>query len=61
MKRSLLEDIPGLGFQRQKQLLAHFRSVDYIRIATPEQLAEAPGIGPHLAKQIYEYFHPESS
>ncbi|WP_071516220.1 excinuclease ABC subunit UvrC [Geitlerinema sp. PCC 9228] len=61
MKRSLLEDIPGLGFQRQKQLLAHFRSVDYIRIATPEQLAEAPGIGPHLAKQIYDYFHPDAS
>lgn len=58
MRRSRLDEIPGLGFHRQKQLLAHFRSIDYIRIATPEQLAEVAGIGPHLAQQIYDYFHP---
>lgn len=58
MRRSRLDEIPGLGLQRQKDLLAHFRSIDYISIATAEQLAEAPGIGPRLAQQIYEYFHP---
>ncbi|MBW4495777.1 MAG: excinuclease ABC subunit UvrC [Oscillatoria princeps RMCB-10] len=58
MRRSRLDEIPGLGFHRQKQLLAHFRSIDYIRIATPEQLAEVAGIGPRLAQQIYDYFHP---
>ncbi|MFM6355804.1 MAG: helix-hairpin-helix domain-containing protein, partial [Planktothrix sp.] len=44
----------------QKLLLAHFRSLDYIRIATPEQLAEVSGIGSKLAQQIYNYFHPSS-
>ncbi|MDB9513688.1 excinuclease ABC subunit UvrC [Kamptonema animale CS-326] len=58
MKRSRLDEIPGLGHHRQKQLLAHFRSVDYIRLATLEQLAEVPGIGPRLAQEIYDYFHP---
>lgn len=58
LKRSRLDEIPGLGYHRQKQLLAHFRSVDYIRQATPEQLAQAPGIGSHLAQEIYNYFHP---
>ena len=58
MRRSRLDEIPGLGFTRQKELLAHFRSIDYISIATPEQLAEVPGIGPQLARQIYNYFHP---
>lgn len=58
MRRSRLEEIPGLGHQRQKQLLAYFRSIDYISIATPEQLAEVPGIGPILAQEIYQYFHP---
>ena len=58
LKRSRLDEIPGLGFHRQKQLLAHFRSIDYIREATKEQLADAPGIGPQLAGQIYDYFHP---
>jgi excinuclease ABC subunit C len=58
MRRSRLEEIPGLGHKRQKELLAHFRSIDYIRLATPEQIAEVPGIGPQLAQQIYDYFHP---
>jgi len=58
MKRSRLDEISGLGHHRQKQLLAHFRSIDYLRLATPQQLTEVPGIGPRLAQQIYDYFHP---
>ncbi|PIG93037.1 excinuclease ABC subunit UvrC [Gloeocapsopsis sp. IPPAS B-1203] len=58
LRRSRLDEIPGLGYHRQKLLLAHFRSIDYIRQANPEQLANAPGIGSHLAQEIYDYFHP---
>ncbi|QKQ76736.1 excinuclease ABC subunit UvrC [Nostoc sp. TCL240-02] len=58
LKRSRLDEIPGLGHHRQKQLLGHFRSVDYIRQATTPQLAQVPGIGPRLAQEIYDYFHP---
>jgi excinuclease ABC subunit C len=56
-RRSYLDQIPGLGFTRQKQLLAHFHSVDYIREASLEQLAAVNGIGPQLAKDIYNYVH----
>ncbi|MDB9307654.1 excinuclease ABC subunit UvrC [Aphanizomenon sp. CS-733/32] len=58
LKRSHLDEIPGLGQNRQKLLLAHFRSLDYIREATTTQLAEVPGIGSRLAQDIYDYFHP---
>lgn len=58
MRRSRLEEIPGLGYHRQKQLLAHFHSIDYIRQASIEQLAAVDGIGPRLAGEIYNYFHP---
>ncbi|MEA5579586.1 excinuclease ABC subunit UvrC [Anabaena sp. UHCC 0451] len=58
LKRSRLDEVPGLGQHRQKLLLAHFRSVDYIRQATPQQLTEVPGIGSRLAQEIYDYFHP---
>jgi excinuclease ABC subunit C len=58
MRRSSLDEIPGLGHHRQKLLLAEFRSIDYIREASPEQLATVPGIGMAIAKQIYQYFHP---
>jgi excinuclease ABC subunit C len=57
MQRSRLDEIPGLGFQRQQTLLSHFRSLEYIRQASLEQLQEVPGIGKSLAKQIYDYFH----
>ncbi len=56
--RSRLDDIPGLGSHRQKQLLSHFHSIDYIRAASIEELAKAPGIGNHTAGEIYTYFHP---
>ena len=58
-RRSRLEEIPGLGFQRQKQLLAHFHSIDYIREASPQQLTEVSGIGKSLAQEIYNFFHPQ--
>ena len=58
-RRSRLEEIPGLGFQRQKQLLAHFPSIDYIREASPQQLTEVSGIGKSLAQEIYNFFHPQ--
>ncbi len=60
MRRSHLDAVPGLGHRRQKDLLAHFRSIDYIREATTKQLCEVDGIGPKLAQQIYEYFHPSN-
>ena len=60
MRRSRLDDIPGLGHHRQKLLLAHFRSIDYLREANPQQIAEVSGIGPRIAQQIYDYFHPDS-
>ena len=58
MKRSRLSDIPGLGPKRVKELLAHFRSIDAIQLASAEAIAKAPGVGPALARQIWDYFHP---
>ncbi len=57
-RRSRLDEIPGLGFKRQKELLAHFHSVDYIREASLKQLQQVSGIGEQLAQEIYNYFHP---
>ncbi|AFZ47766.1 Excinuclease ABC subunit C [Cyanobacterium stanieri PCC 7202] len=57
-RRSQLDQIPGLGFERQKRLLAHFHSVDYIREASVKQIQAVDGIGVSLAENIYDYFHP---
>ena len=58
MTRSRLSEIPGLGPKRIRELLAHFRSIDAIQLASVETLAAAPGMGPALARQVWEYFHP---
>lgn len=50
--RSVLDEIPGLGPVRVKQLLRHFGSVARLRAALPEEIAEVPGIGPSLAAAI---------
>jgi excinuclease ABC subunit C len=61
MQRSHLDQITGLGHHRQKILLEKFHSVDYIRQATVEQIAETDGIGKKLAQHIYNHFHPVSN
>jgi excinuclease ABC subunit C len=42
-----------------RELLAHFRSIDAIQLASVEQIAAAPGMGPALARAVWEYFHPQ--
>jgi hypothetical protein len=61
MKPPRLSDIPGLGPKRVKELLAHFRSIDAIQLASQQTLAAAPGVGAVLATQIWEYFHPQEA
>lgn len=52
---SVLNEIPGLGPSRIKALLKHFGSVAKLSAATPEQIAELPGIGPKLAATIHQH------
>ena len=47
-----LENVPGLGAVRRQALLAHFGSVRAIAAASPDQLAEVPGIGEKRAAEI---------
>lgn len=57
MKRSILDDIPGLGPKRRKQLVSSFGSVAKVKEASVEELAELPGFGPSLAQKIYDTLH----
>ena len=51
--QSVLAEVPGLGEARIKALLRHFGSVTALRKATPDEIAELPGVGPKLASAIH--------
>ena len=57
MKRSQLNEIPGVGSSRIRDLLDHFKSIDAIRLANVNELLEVRGLGEKKAKAIFNYFH----
>ena len=52
IRESILEDVPGLGPSRRAALLEQFGSLDRLRAATADEIAEVKGIGPRLAAEI---------
>ncbi|SHM27301.1 Excinuclease ABC subunit C [Anaerosporobacter mobilis DSM 15930] len=54
---SILDDIPGIGPKRRKELMKNFLSLDAIKEATIEQLSIVPTMNEMAAKQVYEFFH----
>ncbi|MCL1899777.1 MAG: excinuclease ABC subunit UvrC [Promicromonosporaceae bacterium] len=58
MTASALDDIPGLGPIRSKELLRHFGSLKRLKLAGVDEIAAARGIGPALARTVYGALHP---
>ena len=54
---SILDDIPGIGDTRRKALLRKFKSVENIRDASEEELAQTESMNTGSARQVYEFFH----
>lgn len=54
-KKSRLDEIPGIGPQKKKALLAKFGSVKKIREASIEELCMVKGINTRLAQEIKEF------
>jgi len=60
-KRSVLEDVPGLGPKRRSELLKRFGGLQGVRRAGVEDLAAVPGISTRLAHMIYDATHGTAS
>jgi excinuclease ABC subunit C len=56
-KRSVLEDVAGLGPKRRHQLLKQFGGLQEIKRAGVEALSGVEGISRQLAQRIYDTFH----
>jgi excinuclease ABC subunit C len=57
-RESLLEEIPGLGPKRRRELLKAFGGLQGVRQASVEDLAKVHGISRQLAAQIFERVNP---
>ena len=56
-QRSALEDIPGVGAKRRRDLLRHFGSAKGVENANVEELKKIAGISATMAQQIYDHLH----
>lgn len=54
---SVLDDIPGVGPARRKDLMRHFENIDAIKNASVEELKKLPSINEKSARDIYNFFH----
>ena len=54
---SVLDDIPGIGPARRKDLMRQFRSLDKIKEASVGELVDLPSMNEKSAKQVFEFFH----
>jgi DNA ligase (NAD+) len=52
--------IEGVGYVTGRNLAARFRTIDALLAATPEEIAETPGIGPIVAGLIHEQLHDQT-
>jgi excinuclease ABC subunit C len=60
MLDSLLDQIEGLGEGRRKSLLEKFGSVSALKLAQVSEIAAVPGIGPKLAKTIFDNLNQQT-
>src|SRR5690606_16122396 len=55
--KSELDDIKGIGQKRKVSLMKHFQSIEKIKNATIDELAEVDGMNKKVAEELYYHFH----
>ena len=55
--KTILDDIPGIGPKRRKNLIQHFGNLNALTDASVEEIEKVKEISKGLAKEIYQYLH----
>lgn len=55
--KSVLDDIPGIGEKRRKALMRCFKTIERVREATVEELAQVDTMNEKAARSVYGFFH----
>ena len=58
---SILDDIPGIGDSRRKELMRHFPDLESIRRAEVDELAALPAMNRRAAQSVYDFFHEKKT
>ena len=58
---SILDDIPGIGPVRRKELMRSFKTIEEIAAASTEELSSLPSMNEKVAQQVYDFFHNTQS
>jgi len=61
ISESVLDEFPGIGGQRKQALLKKFGSVQRLRTATLEQIAQVPGFGGKAAAELKAFLEARST
>ena len=56
---SRLDGVPGVGPTRRKNVLKHFKTVEALKNASIDEIAEVPGIPKKVAEDIHKMLHAE--
>lgn len=54
---SVLDDIPGVGPARRKDLMKYFENIEQIKNASVEELKKLPSMNEKSAQNVYDFFH----
>ena len=57
IKKSLLDQIEGIGSMRKRALLNHFGSARSVESASFDEIKSVEGVEEKIAKKIYNFFH----
>ena len=56
LKKSVLEEIDGIGKEKAKALLAHFKSLSALKDASAEEIKAVKGLSAKNAESVFMYF-----
>ncbi len=57
VKKSVFDNVSGVGKELRLNLLSYFGSIDNIKTASIKDLKKVPGVGIEIAKKIYKEFN----
>ena len=54
MTASVLDDVPGVGPKRKRQIMRHFGSLKRLKAASEEEIAAVPGVPAEVADSVWQ-------